>query len=139
MRRRWPTAQPAVNGVADELELAVGPEHAGQEPRLAEDLEAVADTEHGSSVCGERAHRLHHGRDTGDRAAAEVVAVREPAREDDAGNVPRQCALGVPDGDGLGAERLECEPRVTVVVRPGERDDRDASSNRHAPSSTTTS
>jgi hypothetical protein len=124
---------------ADELELAVGAQHAGQEPRLAEDLEPVADAEHGPSLRGEGTNGVHHRSDPGDRAAAEVVAIREPTRENDAPHVARERALGVPDGQRIGTELLECEPGVPVVVRPGEGDDRDAGVLGHASPSTTTS
>ena len=41
--------------------------------------------------------RLHDRREAGDRAAAEVVAVREPAREDDACGAGRKLRVVVPD------------------------------------------
>ena len=45
---------------ADERERRVRPQHARQQPGLAEDLEAVADPEHEAAVGGERANRGHH-------------------------------------------------------------------------------
>ncbi len=84
---------PAVNGVsalldahahvgADEVERRVAPQDAGKQARLAQDLEAVADAEHRPALVGERAHRAHRRREARDRAAAQVVAVREAARQD---------------------------------------------------------
>src|SRR4029079_4622533 len=69
---------------AEEPLLAVESQHARQEARLAEDLEAVANAEHGTTLAGERADRSHHRREAGDRTAAEVIAVREASGEDDA-------------------------------------------------------
>ena len=46
-------AEPDV--AADERERLVRAEHARQQPRLGEDLEAVADPEHEAAAVGERA------------------------------------------------------------------------------------
>ena len=70
-----------------------------------------------------RVDRAHDGREPGDRAAAEVVAVREPSGEDDGRRAGRELVLGVPDARGLRPEALEGELRVAVVVRA--REDRD--------------
>ena len=45
---------------ADELEIAVPPQHAGEQADLAQDLEAVADPEHRAAVCREAPHGVHH-------------------------------------------------------------------------------
>ncbi len=124
---------------ADELEVAVPAQDAGQEPRLAEDLEAVADPEHRAAVGGEAPDGIHHRRDAGDRPATEVVAVGEPARKHDAARSSRERRVAVPHRRRLGAEPLEREPGVTVVVRAGKGDDRDARPFAAHASSTTTS
>ena len=51
----------------------------GSRPGLAEHLEAVADPDDRTAGRGELGHRVHHRREPGDRAGAEVVAVREAA------------------------------------------------------------
>ena len=89
---------------ADERERRVRPQDAREETCLAEDLEPVADPEHGAALVGELGDGVHRRREAGDRARAEVVAVREAAGEDD-GVDPRELGLGVPDELGLGAER----------------------------------
>src|SRR5918994_6243836 len=63
---------------ADELAVVVADQRAGQQVGLAEDLEAVADAEHRQPVVRGTHHLRHHRREARDRAAAEVVAVREP-------------------------------------------------------------
>ncbi len=60
---------------ADEAEAAVADESAGEESGFDEDLEAVADAEDEPAGAGEVFHRGHDGRELGDGAAAEVVAV----------------------------------------------------------------
>ena len=44
-----------VDLAADEAQADVRQQRAGQQPRLAQDLEAVADAEHGPAVARERA------------------------------------------------------------------------------------
>src|SRR3954469_1312493 len=119
---------------ADELLLPVETEDAWQEACLAEDLEAVANPEYRPAVSRERGDRLHHRSKASDRTAAEVVAVGEPAGQDHALRPLRQCRLGVPDADGRGAEQLQREEGVPVVVRAGEGDNRDPRPFAHAPS-----
>src|SRR5438309_1126855 len=58
--RRIRPFDPQVNVVADELQLRVAHEHAGQKACFAQDLKAVADAEHETAVAGERTHRVHH-------------------------------------------------------------------------------
>jgi hypothetical protein len=67
---------------ADEPERVVRQERAGQETRLAQHLEAVADAEHGTAVARELDHRLHQRREARDRPHAQVVAVGEAAGHD---------------------------------------------------------
>jgi hypothetical protein len=64
------------------------------------------------------AHGVHHRREAGDRAAAEVVAVREPAGQDDRADV-RELALGVPDERRLGAERSSASAASRSSFEPG--------------------
>ena len=106
----------------DERERLVRAEHAWQQSCLAEDLEAVADAEHGPALRGEGGHRRHHRREAGDRPATEVVAVREAARQDDAADARGQPLLPVPDEDGFRAERAELpRPRPGRRSSPGRR------------------
>ena len=92
-----------VHRLADELEPAVAQQRAGQQVRLGQDLEPVADAEDRAARLGE-AHDLGHDRaEARDGAAADVVAVGEAARQHDrveAGEV----GVAVPDVLGLEAE-----------------------------------
>ena len=54
----------------------------GEQPRLAQDLEAVADAEHEAAVAGEALDLDHDRREPRQRAGAQVVAVGEPAGDD---------------------------------------------------------
>ena len=114
---------------ADEPQRPVPDERAGQQPRLAQDLEPVADAEHRTAALGEGAHLVHDGGEPRDRARAQVVAVGEPARQDDRVDAA-QVVLGVPQGDALAAHRVDGPQRVPVVERPRERDDADARTSR---------
>ena len=104
---------------------AFGTERAWQQARFGEHLEAVADPEHESALGREGNDGFQHRREPCDRAAAEVVAEREPARKDDRSSVGRKRLRRVPDPRRVGAEPLERELCVAVVVRAREDDHRD--------------
>src|SRR3954453_9142185 len=106
---------------ADEAQLAVWQQGAGQQVRLAEHLEAVADAEDQSPVAGELDDRLHDRREPGDRADAQVVAVGEAAGDDHGVDV-LQVAVGVPQQLRL-PDAAAREQRVDVVARAGEPHD----------------
>src|SRR3954452_2767318 len=106
---------------ADEAQGRVGQERAGQQARLAQDLKAVADAEHGAAVAGEVEHRRHHGREAGDRTHAEVVAVAEAAR-DDHGVDPAQVGVGVPEQLGV-ADAGGGKQGIALVARAGKAND----------------
>jgi hypothetical protein len=110
---------------ADEGERLVRAQGAREQPCLAEHLEAVADAEHETALGGEVGDPSHRGREAGDRARPQVVAVREASREDD-GPRFRELGVGMPDEDWLGAQVLERKGSVTVVVRAGKHDNGDA-------------
>ena len=91
---------------ADEAQLGVAQQRPGQQPRLAEDLEAVADPQHRPARGGELRHRLHRRREAGDRAGPQVVAVGEAAGEHYCIDVV-QGRVGVPERDRLTACGIE--------------------------------
>ena len=125
---------------ADEAPVVVRAQHARQQARLAEHLEAVADAEHGPAGRGERRDLPHHRREARDRAGAQVVAVREAARDDHAvqpSSRSRACqsAHGPPPRRSTArrASRSSHEPgNVITPIRGTPRPPR-------APASTTTS
>jgi hypothetical protein len=107
--------------------VVVGQQRAGQQPRLAQDLEAVADTEHRAAVAGERDDLLHDRSEARDRAGPQVVAVGEPAGDDDRVDA-LQVAVGVPQQHRV-AHARGGELRVDVIAGAGEADDAEL----HAP------
>ncbi len=109
--------------VADEAQIGVAHQDAGQEAGFAQDLEAVADAEHESALSGVRPHRVHDLGPPGDRAAAQVIAIGEAARQHDEVGAARQLALGVPDRRDPGAGLAQRPRDVAVAVRAGEDDD----------------
>src|SRR5207245_5154658 len=121
---------------AHEAERAVGEQRPGEQPRLAQDLEAVADAQHEATLAGVPRHGVHDGRELGQRAAAEVVAVREAARQDDAVRAAERAVL-VPERHRLVAQHaLGGAQRVPVVVGAGEDDHPPAHQRRSSASST---
>jgi hypothetical protein len=111
--------------LADEVERGVAEQRAGQEPRLAQDLEAVADADHRAAAAGVADDVLHHRREARQRAAAQVIAVGEAAREHHRVEPRRQPVL-VPHVLRVGAaDVLHHVVQVVVAVRAGEGDDAD--------------
>src|SRR3989441_267839 len=122
--------------VAHEAERAVGDQRPGEQPRLAQDLEAVADAQHEATLAGVPRHGVHDGREHGQRAAAEGVAVREAARQDHAVRAAERAVLGL-EGHRLVAQHaLGGAQRVPVVVGAGEDDHPPAHQRRSSASST---
>src|SRR6202035_5507833 len=96
--RRVGHGQPHVR--VDEPQARVPGERAWQQVRLAEDLEAVAYAEYRQPRLGRGYQLAHHGGEPGDRTAAQVVAVREAAGEDDRVNAAH-VAVRVPEPNWL--------------------------------------
>ena len=109
---------PEVDRSAEELEARVLLERARQQPGLAEHLEAVADADDRTAGAGVLGDRVHHRREPGDRAGAQVVAVGEPAGHDHRVDAAHG-GVGVEQQLGLAAERLDRVQDVELAVRPG--------------------
>ena len=110
---------------AQELLVVVADERAGQEVRLAQDLEAVADAQDGQASSGFAHDFAHDGGSCGDRTAAQVVAVGEAAGDHDRVDAV-QVGVLVPQGHGLGASDLHRAGGVAVIEGAREGDDSDA-------------
>ena len=126
--RRVPHDQPHVG--VDEAAPGVPGQRAGQQVRLAQDLEAVADAEHREPRLRRRDQLGHHRGEAGDRAASQVVAVGEAAGEDHRVHAA-QVPVGVPERDwhrpgvAHGAGRIgvvegarECDNAYPHVLQP---------------------
>ena len=68
---------------ADEVERRVAHQRAGKQSGLAQDLKAIADADDRRSCVRLGDHVLHDRRVRGHRPAAQVVAIREAARQHD--------------------------------------------------------
>ena len=110
--------------LADIFERCVAQQGAGQQPAFAQDLEAVADAEHGQPTRSRADDLAHHRREARDGAATQVVAVGEAAGQDDQVEVIRQGRFLVPDHLDAGSGRaLDGDLAITVAVGPREDDD----------------
>lgn len=85
---------------------------------LSENLKAVANAEDEAAVVGELFHGLHHGAESRDGAAAQVITVAETAGHDDAVGVAERGVL-VPDEVRGMAEVLQRVDGVLVAVAGG--------------------
>src|SRR5262249_45323172 len=108
---------------ADVAQAPVDADGSGQEAGLEKDLEAVADAEERPAPAGERRHALHDGREPRERPGAQVVAVREPARQDEDVRA-LEVAVAVPDVLGFAAEEVFGDVEA-VLVAVGAREDED--------------
>src|SRR5215213_2113997 len=107
----------------DELQRRVSEQGTGKQPRLAGDLEAVAEAHHRRAALRVLHHLPHDRAEPCDRAGAEIVAVAEPAGEDD-DVAALQIVVFVPEVGCLFAERLDDGlERVVVAVRAGKGHD----------------
>ena len=82
-KRRVGALDAQIDVAADESHRRIAHQHAGKEPRFAQDLEAVAHPEHETAVPGVGAHRVHDRRARGNCPAAQIIAVGEAARHHD--------------------------------------------------------
>ena len=95
----------------------------GSRPALHQNLEAVADAEHEPAIGGELAHRRHHGRELGDGAAAQVVAVGEAAGQDHGIDVAERGRI-MPDEFRRLAEIVgDRVPSVVIAIAAGKDND----------------
>ena len=109
----------------NERAVVVSNESTSQEMGLDEGLETVADTEDGHPLVRRIDDLAHDGRVSGNRAAPQIVTVRETPGEND-GVDTVQVRVAVPEGDGVTAGEFDGTKSVAVVERPGECDDADA-------------
>ena len=107
--------------------MVVADQHTGKESCLAEDLEAVADTENKSSLSCKLLHRPHYWREPSDGTRSKVVTVGKPAGYDDA-IIPGQISVLVPD-IVYGLVEHFPENVVAITVAPGAWEDYDAKSH----------
>src|SRR5579872_664814 len=70
--------------LADKLQPPISDQRPRQQMRLAEDLEAVADSEHITAEIGVVADSIHYRRKAGDGPGPQIVAIREATRQDQA-------------------------------------------------------
>ena len=104
--------------------MSVAHQHARQQARLAQDLEAVADAEDEAAALGVALDRAHDRRTRRDRPAAQIVAIGEAAGQDDEVDAVGQIRLGVPDdGGGVAGEVAERAGGVAFAIGAGEEDD----------------
>ena len=111
------------------MQARVAGQRSGQQVRLAQDLEAVADAEHRQPRLRGGRELGHHRGEPGDGAAAQVVAVGEAAGQDH-GVRAAQVTLVVPERDGLAAGPADRAGRLGLIQRAREGDDADARGHR---------
>ena len=112
------------NVAAEEFEIAIAHQDAGQQAAFGEHLEAVANAEDRDPGARLGDDVAHHRRLRRHRAAAQIVAVGKAAGKDN--QIERgQGGFAMPDHRRRAPARgLQCYRRIAVAVRSGKNDDR---------------
>src|ERR687897_3523793 len=101
---------------------------------LRQNLEAVADAEHKTTVFGELGDGFHDRGEPWDGTAPKVVAIGEPAGNHDCVNPVDSCGTVV-DETRIGTEYVvKCPERIMVAVATGKGHDANARTLTHHPS-----
>src|SRR5260370_119649 len=101
----------------------VASQRSGQQSRLTQNLEAVADAEDQSAPGGELADGVHHWGELGDGAGAEIVTEGETSGDDD-GVAVLEVVRVVPEKSyGLLGDLLDGPESIVIAVRSGENYD----------------
>src|SRR6266511_338690 len=103
------------------LEPGIAHQRAGQEARLAQNLEPIADAEDGTARARVRGDRAQHRRKPGDGPGAKIITIAEAARQDDRIGL-FQVGVAMPDVIGVRPRRAGRVERVRVAIRPGKDD-----------------
>ena len=105
--------------LADVVLAGIAHQRSRQQPRLAQDLKAVADAHHQAAIFRELRDRLHHRRKLRDGARPQIVAIGESARYED-GVAALKVLRGMPQiGHRLMRNRIDHVVGVMVAIGPG--------------------
>ena len=110
---------------ADEVQAGVAGQRAGQQVRLAQDLEPVADAQHRQAAACGVDDGVHRRGEPADRPAAQVVAVGEATGQHHRVDAV-QVGVGVPESHSLTTGDPHRAGRVPVVEGPREGHHADA-------------
>src|SRR2546423_1880767 len=106
-----------MNVAADEAEMFVAHQRAGQQADFGEHLKSVADAEYESARSRVTLDRLHDRRELRESAGAKVIAVCETAGDDHAVSAFEISVL-VPEDLRVGAEEcLRHVQRIVIAIR----------------------
>jgi len=105
--------------LADVFETGVAHERTGEQAGLSEDLEAVADAQDQAASGCKALDRLHDGREAGDGAGAQVIAIGKAAGNQDCINALKILGVVPEEGDGLMSDFGNHVVSVVVAVGAG--------------------
>src|SRR5438552_17594232 len=108
--------------LANVLQAGIAHESARQQPRLAQNLKSIANSEDDSAAISKLLHRLHHGRELSDGAGAEVVAISKSAGHDHCVAVFQIMRLMPQKSDWLLQYLLNSPVGVVIAIRAREND-----------------
>src|SRR5689334_8564321 len=106
--------------LATKLQGAIANEGSGQHAGFAQNLKPIADAQHKASIGCKFLDGLHDRAETGNRAGAEIIAVAEPARNDDGVGIAQRSFL-VPEQTRRVTEDIAQDmDAILVAIRSGE-------------------
>src|SRR3989442_4344553 len=109
--------------LASKLAGRISEERAGKQARFWQDWNPVADPQPQPAPIRKVGNRLHHRRETRNRAAAQVVAVGKPARQGDQFQIVESTLAMVDVAHRLPEDLTDCMGAVPVTPGAGKDDD----------------
>src|SRR2546430_14182069 len=110
--------------LTSKLARRISEERAGKQAGFLQDLKPIADTQHQPAPIRKVGNCLHHRREPRNRAAAQVVTVGKPARQDDQFQIVESTLAMVDVAHRLAEDLPDC--METDPVTPGARKDDDS-------------
>ena len=111
-----------MNLLTNELQAGVAHQSAGQQSRLTENLEAVANPKHPSTALRKLHKPAHDRRKACHGTAAQVVAIGKPAGQNDAIEIAGKLVFMPKKRNFLPELGLETIENVVIVARTGKSD-----------------
>ena len=112
------------NCAANVFQACVAQQGTGQQTRFGQHLKAVADAHDIAATLRMGRHFATNRRVRRNRAAAQIIPVREPTGNADNIDPVGQAGIFMPDHRHFGTDRLKSHRQIAVTVRTRKNDDR---------------
>lgn len=107
------------NVFTNEVQVPVADQSSGKQSGFTKNLEPVANAQDESAAFGKLLNRIHHRREAGECASAQVIAVRKPARNNQS-VIAGETGIPVPDEvHGLAHVFRDHVVGIVIAIRAG--------------------